>query len=290
MAEPLPWCYVNGSFVPLVQARISPFDRGFLYGDGVYEVMAVYGGRPFRFGQHCARLTRSLEAIRMQDPHSRDEWRRLIGELIERNGHRDQSVYWQVTRGAERGRNHAPLPEIPRTIFAFCAPLAAQSQHVLENGVTCVTLDDTRWARCDIKSISLLANVLLRQAAIDGGATEAILIRDGMLTEAAAAATHVVTEGVIRTPPHSDRLLPGTTRGVIEELAARAGIAWREAAVSEAELRGASEIWLSAASREITPVTTLDGAPVGAGRPGTLWQRIIKELERYKRELAGTPW
>jgi len=290
MAEPLAFCYLNGVFLPFETARVSPFDRGFLYGDGVYEVMPVYHGRPFRFEQHCARLTRSLAAIRMPDPHTRDEWRRILGELIERNGRGDQSLYWQVTRGAERGRNHAPLPDIPRTVFAFGTPFPPQSPEVCANGISCVTVDDTRWARCDIKSVSLLANVLLRQAAIDAGASEAILLRQGMLTEAAAAAVHIVCAGEVRTPPHSPHLLPGTTRGVIEELAGRAQIPWRAAPVTEAELRAASEIWLSAAGREITPVTVLDGVRVGTGRPGPLWQSLTRELERYKQELAGTAW
>jgi len=290
MAEPLSFAYLNGVYVPFEEARISPFDRGFLYGDGIYEVMPVYAGRPFRFEQHCARLTRSAAAIQMQDPHSRDEWRRIIGGLIERNGGADQSVYWQVTRGAERGRNHAPLPDIPRTVFAFSAGLAPQSADVLAHGTACATMQDTRWARCDIKSVSLLANVLLRQASLDADGTEAILLRDGMLTEAAASAVHVVIDGELRTPPNSSRLLPGTTRTVIEELAARASIPWRAAAVSERELRSATEIWLSAAVREITPVTKLDGSPVGTGKPGPLWQRVMHELELYKQELAGKPW
>jgi len=290
VAEPLEYCYLGGAWMPWREARISPFDRGFLYADGAYEVMPVYAGRPFRFEQHCRRLTRSLGEIRIEDPHTPDEWRRILGGVIERNGGGDQSLYWQVTRGAERGRNHAPLPEIPRTVFAFSSPFTAQSADTLANGTACVTLADTRWARCDIKSVSLLANVLLRQAALDAGGTEAILLRDGMLTEGAAAAVHVVSGGELRTPPNSHRVLPGTTRGLIEELAGRCGVACQAAAVTEGELRAADEIWLSAASREITPVTRLDGRPVGTGKPGPVWARIMRELERYKQEVAGTAW
>jgi D-alanine transaminase len=290
VAEPFPICYLNGAQLPLGEARISPLDRGFLYADGVYEVMPVYAGRPFRFEAHRERLTRSLAELRMRDPHTHEQWRQILGALITRNGGGDQYVYWQVTRGAERGRNHAPLPDIPRTVFAFCAPLPVASPSVLADGVTCVTTNDTRWARCDIKSVSLLANVLLRQLSVDANAAETILLRDGGLMEASSSAVHVVIEGEIRTPPRSQKILPGTTRSVMEEMAGRAAIPCRSTPVSESELRGADEIWISAATREVQPVTTLDGRPVRSGKPGPLWRRIYDELQRYKRELAGTPW
>jgi D-alanine transaminase len=290
MAEPLPISYLNGEFVPLREARISPLDRGFLYSDGVYEVMPVYGGRPFRFEAHAARLTRSLAEIQMEDPHTRAEWRELLWSLITRNGSGDQYVYWQVTRGAEFGRNHAPLPKIPRTVFAFCAPLPVTSAAVLENGVACVTAEDTRWARCDVKSVSLLANILLRQLAAETNAAETILLRDGELMEASASAVHIVTGGVIVSPPNSHRILPGTTRSAMEEVATRAGISYRWEPISEPELRSADEVWISASTREVQPVTQLDGKPVGTGKPGPVWLRIYDEWQRYKRELAGQPW
>src|SRR5579859_4796253 len=188
MADPLPICYLNGERIPLTEARISPMDRGFLYSDGAYELMPVYDGRPFRFAAHRERFTRSLNEIRMQDPHTVDEWRNILGGLIKANGDGDQYIYWQVTRGAEFGRNHAPLPEIPRTVFAFCAPLPSASAAVLENGVACVTAEDTRWARCDVKSVSLLANILLRQQAVEANAAETILLRAGELMEASSSA------------------------------------------------------------------------------------------------------
>jgi D-alanine transaminase len=290
MAEPLPICYLNGEFMPLAAARVSPLDRGFLYADGAYELMPVYGGRPFRFEAHCSRLTRSLGELRMQDPHERAEWRRILGALIERNGGGEQYVYWQVTRGAEHGRNHAPLPVLPRTVFAFCAPLPQRSAQELQRGVSCITAVDTRWARCDIKSVALLANVLLRQLAVDAGAGETILLRDGMLTEASASAVHVVIDGELRTPPHSARILPGTTRSTIEELAERAELRYRSVPVTEDELRCAQEVWLSAATREIEAVTSIDGRPVGSGQAGPLWQRIHAAFQSYKRELAGQAW
>ena len=290
MADPFPISYLNGVFVPLQEARISPLDRGFLYSDGVYELMPVYNGRPFRFEAHADRLTRSLAEIQMEDPHTRSEWRDLLSTLITRNGGGDQYVYWQVTRGAEFGRNHAPLPKIPRTVFAFCAPLPVTSAATLENGVQCVTAQDTRWAQCDIKSISLLANILLRQQAVDSNAAETILLKDGQLMEASSSAVHVVIDGVIVSPPKSRRILPGTTRGAMEEVATTAGCPYKIAPISEQQLRAADEVWISAATREIQPVTKIDGKPVGTGKPGPVWKRVHEQWQRYKAELQGQPW
>jgi D-alanine transaminase len=291
LGEPLPVCYLNGEYLPLRDARISPLDRGFLYSDGCYEVTPVYGGRPFRFAQHHDRLTRSLQAIRMADPLTREQWRDLYRELIAKNpGPADRYIYVQVTRGAEFGRNHAPLPEVPRTVFAFAAPWPEGRPGWRDNGLPCVTAQDTRWARCDIKSVSLLANVLLRQLACDDSASECILLRDQQLTDASASSVHVVIDGELRTPPNSWKLLPGTTRGVIEEVAGKAGVTWRSASVSESELRSASEILLGAATREVQPVTSLDGKPVGDGKPGPVWRKLFEAFQDLKRELAGTPW
>ena len=252
--------------------------------------MPVFGGRPFRFGPHFDRLARSLHELRMRDPHDRASWRALVAELVERNGGGDLYVYLQVTRGAEYGRNHAPLPDLPPTVFAFCAPLPQASAGQLQRGIACITAPDTRWARCDIKSVALLANVMLRQLACDVGAQETILLRDGMLTDASASTVHVVRGGVLCTPPDSQWILPGTTRTVVEELATRVGLEWRTAPVSEAQLRGADEIWLAAATREVSPVTRLDGQAVGAGLPGPAWQRIRSAFDALKLELATQPW
>ena len=291
MGEPFSICYLNGEYLPLREARISPLDRGFLYSDGAYEVTPVYGGRPFRFTQHHDRLARSLGEIRMEDPLTRDGWRAMYRELIERNGGpRDLYIYVQVTRGAEYGRNHAPLPRVERTIFAFAAPWPEGRAGWRDNGLPAVTAEDTRWARCDIKSVSLLANVLLRQLAVDVDASECILLRDGQLTDSSASSVHVVIDGELRTPPNSWKLLPGTTRGVIEEVADKAGVKWRAVGVSETELRGASEILLGAATREVQPVTSLDGNPVGSGKPGPVWRKLYDAFQDYKRELAETPW
>jgi D-alanine transaminase len=290
VAEPLPICYLNGEYLPFEDARVSPFDRGFLFGDGAYEVMPVYAGRPFRLAAHIARLTKSLAAIGMQDPHCDAEWRGIFATLLQKNGSCDQSLYWQVTRGAERGRNQAPLPNVPRTVFVFATPLSLPTAAVRERGLACVTAEDIRWARCDIKATALLANVLLRELAVQADAAETILVRDGNLTEGSSSAVHVVIKGQLCSPEPSSRILPGTTRSVVEELAARAGIGHQARPVTEAQLRAAEEIWLSSALREVLPVTSLDGAAVGAGKPGPLWRRLYNELQDYKRELSGQPW
>jgi len=274
MADPLPVCHLNGALLPLREARVSPLDRSFLFGDGVYEVIAVHGGYAARLSANLARLRRSLGELRIRNPHSDARWTEIVMELVNANGGGDLYVYLQVSRGAEFGRNHAPLPDIEPTVFGYCSPLPTMSAEALEQGVACITAQDTRWARCDIKSVALLANVLLRQLAVEAGAAETILLRDGWLTDASASAVHVVSSGEILTPPRSHQLLPGTTRGLIEELAAANGIPCRSAPVSEAALRGADEVWLSAATRGVMAVTRLDGASVGSGRPGPLWRRM----------------
>jgi D-alanine transaminase len=267
--------------MPLREARISPLDRSFLFGDGVYEVIPVRAGQARRLPANLARLARSLHELSIRDPHSSAQWTGIVEQLVSANGGGNLYVYLQVSRGAEYGRNHAPLPDIEPTVFGFCAPLPLPSAQLLEQGVTCITADDTRWARCDIKSVALLANVLLRQQASEAGAGEVILLRGGNLIEASASSVEVVIDGEIRTPPNSPQLLPGTTRSLIEELAQQHGIAWRATTVTEAQLRAADEVWLTAATRGVIAVTTLDGAPVGNGRPGPLWRRMHALVEAY---------
>src|SRR5882672_3026957 len=266
MSEPLPLCHLNGKLLALREARISPLDRSFLFADGVYEVIAVHGGHAPQLRDNVARLARSLAELKIRNPYQAAQWADLIRELAAANGGGDLYVYLQVSRGAEFGRNHAPLPDIEPTVFAFCAPLPAAPPELHLHGLACITAQDTRWARCDIKSVALLANVLLRQQAVEAGAAETILLRDGWLTDASASAVHVVVGGEILTPPRTHKLLPGTTRGLIEELAAREQLPCRSAPVSDAALRRADEIWLSAATRGVIPVTRLDGALVGNGR------------------------
>jgi D-alanine transaminase len=281
MAQPLATCLLNGQLLPLQEARISPLDRGFLFADAAYEVIVVRRSQARRLDHHLARLRRSLAQLRIADTCDPEQWRALIGRLIAANGGGNLYVYLQVSRGADSERNHAPLPQLVPTIFGFCAPWAPPSAEVLAQGVACITAEDTRWSRCDIKSVSLIANVLLRQQAIDDGAKEAILLRDGRLTEASASSVYVVADGQLCAPPNSPRILPGTTRSLVEELADQAGIARRVADVTEAQLRRADEIWLSGAALGLVAVTRLDGVPVGSGVPGPLWQRMYRMIEDY---------
>jgi len=281
MSEPLPTCYLNGSLMPLREARVSALDRSFLFGDGVYEVIPVRAGNARRLAANLARLAHSLHELRIRNPFSDQQWSEVVQQLVSANGGGDLYVYVQVSRGAEFGRNHAPLPDIEPTVFGFCAPLPLPTTQLLERGVACITAIDTRWARCDIKSVALLANVLLRQQAVEAGAGEVILLRDGNLTEASASSVEVVIDGEIRMPTNSSRLLPGTTRSLIEELADQHGITRRVTAVTESELRGADEVWLTAATRGVLAVTALDGKPVGTGKPGPLWRRMHQLIEAY---------
>jgi D-alanine transaminase len=289
MAEPLPLCYLNGEFLPLKEARVSPLDRAFLYADSVYEVLPVYRGRPFRLREHCARLNRSLGEIRMAPPLSDERWAEITTGLVGRNGGGEMYVYLQVSRGAEYGRNHAIPTGISPTIFGFAAPLPGVSPEMMRDGVSAVTAEDLRWARCDIKSTALLANVLAKQLAVDAGAMETILLRDGRLTEGSSTTVHVVRAGTICVPPDSQRILPGTTRSVVLELAERAGIPERVAEISRDDLFSADEVWLAAATREVVAVTRIDNRPVGNGRPGPLWRRLYELFQEYKRELEKQP-
>ena len=289
MATPLPVAFLDGRFLPLAEARISPLDRGFLFADAVYEVLPVYGGRPFRFVEHVARLERSLGEIGMQPPYAQAEWARLLEELVARNGSGDMYIYLHVTRGADSFRNHAIPPALAPTVFMMAAPLLALDPDVLARGVAAVTLPDARWKRCDIKSTALLANVLAKTAATAAGAMEAILLADGKLREGASSSILVVAGGAVRAPPESHAILPGTTRDLVFELAARAGIEVRIGPVSEAALRDAEEIVICFATRGVLPVTRLDGRPVGGGLPGTVWRRLYELFLAYRDEVAGTP-
>jgi D-alanine transaminase len=286
---PLPVCYLNGKYLPLGEARVSPLDRAFLFGDAVYEVVPVYAGRPFRLREHLDRLVRSLAGIRIDPPLTHAEWDGILKTLIERNGGGDQYVYFQVTRGAELARNHAWPAGLEPTVFAFANALEPASPALLEQGVAAITAQDIRWARRDIKSTALLANALLKKLAVDAGAFETILLERGELTEGSSTTVHVIGGGEIHTPPNGHHILPGTTRDVVTELAARSGIPSASRRVTEEELRGADEIWLAFASRGVLPVTRLDGEPVGTGRPGPLFARMHAAFVSYVRELAGTP-
>jgi D-alanine transaminase len=285
MAAPLPICYLNGAFQPLADARISPLDRGFLFADGVYEVLPVFAGQPFRFTEHFDRLDRSLAAIRLASPHTHAQWRLLLDELVARNGGGDMYVYIQVTRGMEYGRNHAFPAKVTPTVFGMASPLPVLTDALRDQGLKAITVEDFRWGRCDIKSIALLANVLIKQDAEDAGANEAIIVRDGNVLEGASTSVFAVIDGVLRTPPNSHQLLPGTTRDVVLELA-RDAFDCRVTPISVAELQRAEEIWIAAATRDVLPVTVLDGKPVGTGRPGPLWKKMSAAFQDLRQRLG----
>jgi len=289
MSGPLPICYLNGAYLPLSEARVSPFDRAFLFGDAVYEVVPLYGSRLFRLRQHLDRLNRSLAAIRMPPAMSHGDWAHVCQELISRNAADQGHLYMQVSRGAEFGRNHAWPEGLKPTLFAYCTELDPLPDALLEHGVAAVTATETRWARRDIKATALLANILLKKLAADAGAFETIMLENGELTEGSSTTVHVVKNGVIHTPPNSHHILPGTTRDVVTELADLLSVRNSSTAISESALRGADEIWLAFSTRGVLPVTKLDGAPVGSGVPGPLFKRIHLAFTNYIRELAQTP-
>jgi len=289
VSAPFPLCYLNGAFLPLAEAQVSPLDRGFLFADSVYEVVPVYGSRPFRLRQHLDRLGRSLGAIRMPAPLSHAQWAQVCEQLISRNAAREAYLYIQVTRGREFGRNHAWPEGLAPTLFAYCSGLEALSPQLLDQGVSAVTATDIRWARRDIKSTALLGNILLKKLAADAGAYETIMIDNGELTEGSSTTVHIVKAGVIFTPPNGHRILPGTTRDVVAELADRLRVRNDSAPIPEARLRDADEIWLAFATRGLLPVTKLDGAKVGAGLPGPVFKQMRTAFVDYIQELKGTP-
>jgi D-alanine transaminase len=277
--------YLNGVFLPLDQAHVSVMDRGFLFGDGVYEVIPVYGGKLFRLAHHLRRLHNSLDAVRIGNPLAGKDWESMLAELVARNEGRDQTVYLQVTRGVAPRRDHAfPVDSRP-TVFAMSTACLVSRDIDNEPGVTAITLSDIRWQHCDIKAITLLPNVLLRQQAIDANTAEAILIKDGYAIEGAASNIFIVRKGALKTPPNSAALLPGVTRDLILELAGANGIPFQQANITVEELAGADEIWLTSSTREISPVIRLDDRPVGSGIPGPVWNRMIRLYQDYKEAV-----
>jgi len=276
--------YLNGQFMPLAEARVPVLDRGFVFGDGVYELVPVYSRKPFRLDEHLRRLQASLDGIRLANPHGMAVWRELIGQLIALQGFDDQSVYIQITRGVAP-RDHAFPRGVAPTVFMFAQPLLTASTGQKAAGVCAVSAVDNRWQRCNIKAISLLANILLRQQAVDAGCAETVLLRDGFLTEGAASNIFVVKQGVLRAPPPSHLMLTGITYDVVIELAAAHGIPAELRAISEAELRAADELWMTSSTKEIMPIVKLDGAPVGAGEPGPLARQMDALYQTFKQQV-----
>jgi D-alanine transaminase len=273
--------YLNGQYLPLADAKISVMDRGFLFGDGVYEVIPAYAGQLFRLEDHLERLDNSLRSIRLQNPHNREQWRTLLTALLKKD--EDQSVYLQITRGVAPKRDHAFPQNVIPSVFAMVSGITPHSDP--ENGVKAICLEDSRWKLCDTKAITLLANVLLRQAAVDEGCAESILFKDGYLTEGAASNVFAVIDGVLMTPPKSPAILPGITRDIILEIARKNDVPCSEQAISKVDLKKASELWITSSTREIIPVCELDGETIGTGKPGPVWKTFYKLFQEHKQSL-----
>lgn len=282
-------CYLNGEYLPLNQAKVSVLDRGFIFGDGIYEVVPVYGRRLFRFDEHMARLGRSLAKLRIENPHSREQWlersRKLVEALHEHGGAGDQLVYFQVTRGVAP-RDHVMPVGIAPTVFMMASPMKPASGEQRHRGVACMSARDFRWERGDIKSVSLLGNVLARQMSADHDALETIMFRDGFLTEASACNVWVVHEGALLGPPKSEHVLEGIRVDLIKELCEECGVAYNLRPIPEADVASADELLLSSATKEVLPVTTLDGESVGhgalRGKPGPVYAKLYEAYQKAK--------
>lgn len=278
--------YLNGEYLPLNEAKVSVLDRGFIFGDGVYEVIPAYGAKALRFEHHMQRLQDSLDAVRITNPLSNAEWQEIIDKLIAATDSQDQYIYLHITRGVA-SRDHQFPDDAQPTVFVMSSVLHPVDQKLLATGISAVTLDDIRWQYCNIKAIALLPNILLRQQAVDNDAKEAILIRNGNMTEGAASNVFIVTNGMIKTPPKDNQLLPGITRDLIVELAHSHNMPIEETMISETEFLSADEIWLSSSTKEILPVTQINGQQVGNGKPGTVWKDMFQKYQDYKETLRA---
>jgi D-alanine transaminase len=285
MNDAAPIVYLNGSFVPLPDAKVSVLDRGFIFGDGVYELVPVYAREPFRLPHHLARLQRSLDGIGLPNPHTNGEWEAILRDLVGRQPFADQGVYFQVTRGAAK-RDHTFPQGVPPTVFMMSNPLATPAREQVERGVAVVTAEDNRWHRCDLKTISLLGNVLMRQFAAERGAVETVMFRDGFLTEASASNVLVVIGGTIVVPPKDNLILPGITYDAAVEFAGEAGVPVVTRPVPRDEALAADEMWLTSSTKEVLAVTTVDGKPFAGGKPGPVFRRIWDVFQKRKPRAA----
>jgi len=278
--------YLNGQYLPIEEAKISVLDRGFIFGDGVYEVIPVYSRKAFRLAEHLQRLQHSLDGIKLTNPHSDAAWTTILNELIARNPAEDQYLYLHITRGVAK-RDHAfPKPPVVPTVFVMTNPLPSPPAELLHSGIACITATDNRWLRCDIKAIALLPNVLLRQMAVDAGCAETILIRDNaFMTEGAASNIFVVKNGTLLAPPKDNLMLPGITYDVILEIAAANGIPHEVRKIAVAELFAADELLLTSSTKEVLAITQLDGQPVGNGKPGAMFAKLHRHYQDFKRDV-----
>ncbi len=281
--------FLNGKFMPIENAMVPVLDRGFIFGDGIYELVPVYSRVPFRMDEHLARLERSLAEVRIRNPYTRAEWRDIIVKLVAQQPFEDQGVYFQVTRGVAK-RDHAFPKDAEPTVFMMSNPLVNPPKELVERGGKCVSANDFRWHRCDIKSISLIGNCLLRQESADEGAVETILFRDGKLTEASASNVFIVRGGIVLSPAKSDLILPGITYDVIVELAQAAKIPLEFRDIPEAEVRSADEVWVTSSSKEVVAVVELDGKCIADGKPGPVFKRMHQLYQEFKKHVmrAGT--
>jgi len=273
--------YLNGEYLPLSEARIPVLDRGFIFGDGIYDVVPVYGRKMFRSQQHLARLDRSLGKIRIDNPHSQQEWLDIVERLISEYDDDDMVIYLHVTRGVAP-RAHAFPADVRPTVFAMAMPMVHPTSEMREKGVACVTMEDKRWLHCDIKSISLLGNILAAQNAAENNVLETIQFRDGMLTEASSSNVWIAKDGKLLAPLKNNLVLEGIRYGLFEELCAAKGIPFELRDITREEVFAADEVMLSSATKEALPVTSIDGKPVGTGRPGPLYARLYEAYQEAK--------
>ncbi len=285
MPQASPTVYLNGAFMPAPDAKVPVLDRGFIFGDGVYEVVPVYARQPFRMAQHLKRLQYSLDGIRLANPHPQPVWEALIADLVARQDFADQAVYIQVTRGVAR-RDHAfPQAAVP-TLFMMSNPLVLPTSEQVERGVGVVTAQDNSWLRCDLKTTSLLGNVLMRQLAVDHGAVETVMFRDGHLTEASASNVLIVHNGSVVAPPKDNLILPGITYDATLEIARDIGVPVDVRPVTHAEALAADEMWLSSSSKEVLAVTRIDGRPIAGGAPGPMFRKMWSAFQAHKPRAA----
>jgi len=279
--------YLNGEFLPLAKACISPLDRGFLFGDGVYEVIPAYNNTLFRINEHLDRLQNSLDAIRLKNPHSTEQWIDILSQLIGHQAQRNHSIYLQVTRGADTKRDHSIPPSPVPTVFIMSTPLLVEPADTEPGGVCVITQPDIRWEYCNIKATTLLANILQRQTAIDNNCAETLLVRNGLVMEGAASNVFIVTNETIQTPPKSSLLLPGITRDLVLEIASQGGLPTSESDITVEDLFNADEVWITSSTKEVLPVTRIDDRVVGTGKPGPVWKEVTGLYQDYKKQLIS---
>ncbi len=292
MSNELKIVYLNGRYVPIEEATVSVMDRGFLFGDGVYEVVPVIGNKMLRLDEHLTRLQNSLDRISLVNPHDSSEWENIFSTLLIKNTGEDRAIYLQISRGAYVKRDLSisakGAVDVPPTVFAMVLPVAPPDNNVVDKGISVITVDDFRWNACDIKSTSLVANVMLRQQAADAGVEDAILIKNGMVTEGTASNVFIVKNDICITPPTGRQLLPGITRDLVIEIIKNNTILIEEREIEEAELYDADEIWMTSSTREIAPVISLNGNKVGSGVAGAMWQQVMSLYQQYKQTLRDT--